>query len=318
MTTRAFAHLGHKLFHARHVRLVPIPLEYPGADARFRRKTQQHFQLLLCASKVELLVQTELHRLFQRVHRVIACLQEDDDVRVRRLRLDEVRREIGGAKRGQIAADLHAAKFRRRRFQTCLKRVAEGVVGRQIIPLLTRVLDERGGHRTRLGLRRVADAEGVPVAVLASNRVGMAARNNVEHALFVRDVGNCLRQRRVDVADDEIDLIAVDQFARLLHGGAGVARGRVLDGKLDLLAQNAALGVDLIHSHRHAQSFVLAKRRIGAGQGVVHANLDDVSSTRSAHEGRDKLGRADNSTGLDQRPPIKLGRASVVCHLVLT
>jgi hypothetical protein len=37
------------------------------------------------------LVQTKLNRLLQRVHHVIAREKKDDDVRIRRLRLDEVR-----------------------------------------------------------------------------------------------------------------------------------------------------------------------------------------------------------------------------------
>ena len=48
---------------------------------------------------------------------------------------------------------------------------------------------------------------------------------------------------------------------RLLHGGAGVAAGRILDQQFDLAAENAALGVDLFDRELAADQFVLADRR---------------------------------------------------------
>jgi len=44
----------------------------------------------------------------------------------------------------------------------------------------------------------------------------------------------------------EVHLIAIDELAGLLHRGAGIAAGRVLDQKLGLAAENTALGVDLL------------------------------------------------------------------------
>ena len=111
------ADFGDEFLHVRNVRLLPVPFEHPGADAGFRRQAEQHFQLLLRAGQMELLVEAELHRLLERVDRVIAGLQEDDDVRLRRLRLDQVGGVIGGAERGQIAAELGAAELGRRLFQ---------------------------------------------------------------------------------------------------------------------------------------------------------------------------------------------------------
>ena len=84
------------------------------------------------------------------------------------------------------------------------------------------------------------------------------------------------RQRRVHVAEQEIDLVAVDQLARLLHRNAGVAAGRILDEELDRPAENAALGVDLLERQLAADQLVLAERGVGAGQRVVEADLDGV------------------------------------------
>ena len=64
-----------------------------------------------CApARWSLLVEAELHRLLQRVEHVVAREQEEDDVGVRRLRLDEIGREVDGAERGEIAADSRAAE----------------------------------------------------------------------------------------------------------------------------------------------------------------------------------------------------------------
>ena len=91
-------------------------------------------------------------------------VEEDDDVRVRRLRLDEVGGEIDAAERDEVAADPFAAERRDRLDHAGLERVAEGVIGRDVIEFLAVFLDQRAGDRVRLHLRRVADAEDVPVA----------------------------------------------------------------------------------------------------------------------------------------------------------
>ena len=130
-------------------------------------------------------------------------------------------------------------------FQTRLQRVAEGVIRRDVVPLLAGVLDQRVGDRVGFHLRRVADAEYVPVAIGARDRIGVAAGHHVEDALLVGHVGYRGRQRRVDIADQEVDLVAIDQFTRLLDGRAGVAAGGLLDQELRRTAKDAAFGVDL-------------------------------------------------------------------------
>ena len=104
----------------------------------------------------------------------------------------------------------------------------------------------------------------------------MAAGHDMEDFLFEANVGDRLRQRRVDVADQEVDLVAVDQLARLLHRGAGVAAGRIFDQQFHLAAENAALGIDLFDRELAADQFVFAERGIGAGQRVVEADFDYV------------------------------------------
>ena len=135
---------------------------------------------------------------------------------------------IGRAERGERGADFGAAEFLQACFEALLQRVAEGVVGRDEVPLLAEFIEQQLGDRVGLHARRVADAEDVPMAVRAGNGVGVAAGDDVQDL-----PGSRPRQGPapcgVDVAEQEIDLVAVDQLVRLLHGGAGVGAGRVFE-----------------------------------------------------------------------------------------
>ena len=71
----------------------------------------------------------------------------------------------------------------------------------------------------------------------AGDRVGMAARNDVQDFLFVGHLRHRQRERGIDVAEQKIDLVAVDQLARLLHRRAGVAAGGILDDQFDVAAR---------------------------------------------------------------------------------
>ena len=197
--------------------------------------------------------------------------------------------------------------------------MAERVVGRDVIEFLAVFLDQRAGDGVRLHLRGVADAEHVPVAARAGDRVGMAAGHDVQDALFVRDLRHGERQRRVDVAEQEIDLVAVDQLARLLHRRAGVAADRILDDELDRAAEDAALGVDLVERHLAADELVLARAGVGAGQRIVEADLDRVGGAGADDErtgelrGGKRRSRFDESAAVDAGAPIGLGQASLPC-----
>src|SRR5487761_979575 len=72
----------------------------------------ERLELSLGAGKMEALFEAELHGLLERVHLVVALNQEDDAVGLRRLGLDQVGGEVGGAERRQIAADAGAAELR--------------------------------------------------------------------------------------------------------------------------------------------------------------------------------------------------------------
>ena len=199
----------------------------------------------------------------------------------------------------EIGAELGAAGLRAGRLETRLQRVAEGVVGSDVVPLLAGVLDDRRRHRVGLHLRRVADAEHVPVAARASDGVGVAAGDHVQDALLAGDLGHGQRQGRIDVAEQEADLVAVDQLSRLLDRRTGVAAGGILDEELDLPTENAALGVDLLDRQLAADHLVLADRGIGARERIVEADLHRVCGAHRNDERRRQLQQAGARGSLD-------------------
>ena len=194
-----------------------------------------------------------------------------------------------------------------------VERVAEGVVRRDEVPLLAVLAVEQIGHRVRFHPRRVADAIDVPVAVLAGDRIGVTAGDDVQNLLF----GGDLRYRRGDagihVADNEIDVVALDQLACLLHAGADVI-GRVFDQQLDLPPEDAALGVDLLDGVFGADDFVSGRSRIDTGQRIDHSHLDVVGRPGRDHEGRCDLHHAGGCGRLEHRAAIKLLRNLLVFH----
>ena len=194
--------------------------------------------------------------------------------------------------------------------------MAEGVVCGDVVELLAVILDQRGGDGVRLHLRGVADAEHVPVAACAGDRIGMAAGADVENVLFVRNLGHGERQRGVHVAQQKVDLVVVDQFARLLHRNSGVAAGRIFDDELGRTAEQAALGVDLVESHLAADQFVLAQPRVGARQRIVEFDLDDLSGARGDDERRSNLCASERQSRLDHPATADPARTGVD-HLLL-
>ena len=73
----------------------------------------------------------------------------------------------------------------------------------------------------------------------------------------------------------------------------------ILDEKLDLAAENAVIGVDLVDGELRADQFVLAKRGEGAGERIVEADLDRLVGERLHDKRAGDLHGADRETGLE-------------------
>ena len=128
----------------------------------------------------------------------------------------------------------------------------------------------------------------------------------MQDALFVGHLRHGERERRIDVAEQEIDLVALDQLARFLHRRSGVAAGGILDQHFGLASENSALGVDLLDGELAADDFVLAVGRVCAAQRIGEAELDGIGRAGGDHERAGDLRRAERERGLHDCTAIDL------------
>jgi hypothetical protein len=196
--------------------------------------------------------------------------------------------------------------------------MAEGVIGRDVIPLLAGVLDQRAGDGVGFHLRGVADAEHVPMAIGAGDWIGVAAGHYMEDAFFERHVGYRGSERRIDIADQERDLVAIDQFSSLLDSSAGIPAGGVLHKQLRLATNYAALSVDLRKRKLRADQFVLPERRVSARQRIIEADLYLLVGKRLDNKWAGNLHRADRETSLEDRPPFDRDTRDILGHPILS
>jgi hypothetical protein len=127
----------------------------------------------------------------------------------------------------------------------------------------------------------------------------MAARHDVENALFIRHLSHGERKRGVHVAKQKVDTRALDQLTRLEHRNPGVAAGRIFDDEIDRTAEDAAPGVDLVERHLAASELVLAKSGVGAGQRIVEPDFDGLRGPRREDERPSNPGARERQPGLD-------------------
>jgi len=93
--------------------------------------------------------------------------------------------------------------------------------------------------------------------------------------------------RRGEGAHEEVDVVLQDHLAGHPHGLVGLALG-VAHHQLHLAAEDAALGVDLVHEHLGALGGGLAEESAGAGEDDGEADLDRLLRARpERHEQRD-------------------------------
>ena len=150
---------------------------------------------------------------------------------------------------------------------------------------------------------------------LAGDAVGVAAGNDVQHLLLVRYLGDGERDPRIHVADEELDAVAFDQLACLLHAGADIV-GRIFDQELDLATEHAALGVDLFDCVFDADQFVLRHRSVDAGERIDDSYFDRVCGARRPDEGSGDLSESGDGAGLNNGAPVYGAEVKTFGHFV--
>ena len=276
-----------ELLDRRHVGLVPVPFHGPPAGLGFLRHRAHQFDLEQRATQRHVLVHAELHELLHAVDLGRAAHVVQQHVGLVGLGLDQRRREVGAGDRQHVALP-GAAECGQLLDEVGLQRLAVGIIRRDEEPFLAEALHQLAGDGGGVHRRGVAGAERVPLAILAGDRVGVPARDDVEHLLVAGHAHDRVGDAGVHVAHDDVDVVALDQLVGLLHAGTGIV-GAVLDEELDGPAENAALLVHLLD--RPLGALDLADRQGGqaAGDRIDEADLHGRLTARLDNEGAGEL-----------------------------
>ena len=285
----------------RDIRLVPPPFHRPPADTCRFGHGQDALQLEQRAADGHILDEAEPHDLLQAVRLILATHEIDENVRPIGSRVRQRSGIIDRTERQQIARPC-AAMLAKLALKSGLQRIAINVVRSQKIPSLAEFLDQRIGDRVGFHRGRLADAEDIPAAMAARDFVGVSAGHDVELALLGRHPRHRERDRRVDVAEDEIDLIAVDQLLGFRDADRDVVRG-IFDQELHLAAENAAALIDLIEREPGTIDFGCGELRIDAAERLDHPYFHRFFGAGPDREGRGDAGGTPCQARLEEGPP---------------
>jgi len=192
---------------------------------------------------------------------------------------------------------------------------AEGLVGGDLAARLLEGLNEVLGQELRVLVAHIVeDGRGLGLEILGSELRGHGALERIDEAHpegvghdrpIVLDGDLGVRRRRGDDghlgrvvhftdgvghatlrrADDGDHLVLLDQALGDVHGFQAV--GAIVVGHdLELPAQHASLGIDLLHGHFHGVRLRLAPRSVRAGQGDLVTDLDGLRLRRGGENGQ--------------------------------
>ena len=170
------------------------------------------------------------------------------------------------------------------------RRLAVLVVRIDDRPALLLELGGVGNQHRRLHVGRGAQAEGVGVAGIPDDLVGQRLGGDEQRLALLGEVGDGEADVRREGADQEGDLLAAQQLLGDAHRVGRIAVV-VAAHDLDLLAQHAARGIDLLD--RELPALLVGLEEGGEDLVAVElAELDRVlrggrQRERSGHDGRD-------------------------------
>ena len=133
--------------------------------------------------------------------------------------------------------------------------------------LVLQLAEREFGPHLALLIVAAAGAEHIPQLAIGDLRIGRRGRDHQDAVVGV-DFGGRNGHARIEGADDEFDPVA-DELVGDRHALLGVG-GVVAFFDGDLLAENAALGVDVVDRLMHAVRQLRAEGSVGAGDWACH------------------------------------------------
>ena len=188
-----------------------------------------------------------------------------------------------------------------------LEERAQDLVGRARVDVVGAQQEEAGraaaflGHEIFDGGDRLLVGRGAGVEHVLRQLLALVLHRVEEQPVqLLEDGQHRLARDRGPAAEHGRDLLLGEQLARLL-GEERPVRGRIDDDRLDLAAEHASLGVDLIDGHQRD----VLQDRLGdghrAGQRMQDADLDGVGGLGQARDAEDADGQADGAQGFGER-----------------
>jgi len=152
------------------------------------------------------------------------------------------------------------------------------------------------------------------MTIRAGHGICVTAGDDVQGLQLVRYFAERHCHCRIDVAQQEVDLVAPDQLARLLHCNAAIGARRVLCQQLRFAGENTAFRIDLVDRQLTSDLLILAELGVGAGERIVETELDLVGSSRGDDEGSGELGYAGRSRHPEDGSAVELPRTKSGGH----
>ena len=278
--------------------VVHVPVERLGEDQPLRRGQAEPVHVgeedEQARHVLPALDDAELRRLLDRIGRVAARVGEPDDLGLRRLGLQEERREVRGIERMPHLAEHLAAVLQHHRLGVALERMAEGVVRGEEEPAIAARLHDgiAGPVGERPGV--VGPVDRVGRARLARQVRARRARHQEGLALVPRDLVHGQGHRRVRHVGDQVDLVRVVPLPRDIGADVGLVL-MIREDDLDLHALRR--GAEVLHGHPCRQHRALPREvRVEARLVVQHTDLDDpVGDLRLRQPRRPARGRGRRS-----------------------
>ena len=191
----------------------------------------------------------------------------------------EPRAEVLGVERRPRDADHVAAQLLEGRLELAAVRLPHGVVGVEDVDALAHLVDdvlrEPVGLHPRVGLV----GEVVLVELGGPHELGARDRVPVDDLVLLGHVHHRQRGAAGHGPDEELDVVLEDQLLGLAHGGGGLGLV-VLRDDLDLVAEHAALGVQLLDGELDRHRLVLSVALEDADLGAEVTDLDDLLRVR--------------------------------------